>query len=104
IALSRFRTQVLMGLLLALPRVSAESACAADEPARFFRGLNLNGPALVIDGNEWQGQDSKDYVCRGNAFENQSVRLKPATDKQRAQMLRSSRWGGNLDIELTNIP
>jgi hypothetical protein len=78
----------------------AESA----ELAKFFRGLNLNGPALTIDGNEWEGKDSKTYACNGNAFENQAVVLKPSTDARRAQMIRSSRWGRSIDVELQDIP
>ena len=81
----------------------AASACAADPAPAFFRGLNLNGPAVTIDGNPWEGSDSKHYVCKDNAFENQKVTLVPATDPDRAKMLRSSRWGGNR-VELTDIP
>ncbi len=79
------------------------SAPAADSAPSFFRGLNLNGPAVTIDDHAWEGMDSKHYVCRDKAFENQEVPLIPPTDPDRARMLRSSRWGGNR-IELTNIP
>lgn len=83
--------------------IMVTSAPAADSAPSFFRGLNLNGPAVTIDGHAWEGQDSKHYVCRDKAFENQSVPLVPATDPERTKMLRSSRWGGNR-IELTNLP
>ena len=79
------------------------SAQAADPVPSFFRGLNLNGPAVTIDGNQWDGQASKQYVCRDKAFENQAVTLVPPTDADRAKMIRSSRWGGNR-VELTEIP
>jgi hypothetical protein len=79
------------------------SAPAADQAPRFYRGLNLNGPPVIIDGNQWEGRESKHYVCNDQAFENQAVTLVPATDAERAKMLRSSRWGGNR-IELTDIP
>ena len=26
---------------------------SAEEPAKFFRGLNLNGDAVTIDANKW---------------------------------------------------
>ncbi len=77
--------------------------CNAGETAVFFRGLNLNGPAVVIDGNPWEGQDSSNYVCSDKAFEAQNVTLVPSTDTPRAKMIRSSRWNGNR-VELTNIP
>jgi hypothetical protein len=75
---------------------------AAD--ATFFRAVNLNGPALEIDGRKWEGKDAANLVVNGNAFENQTVALKPATDPARAQMIRSSRWGAKVDVELTAVP
>ncbi|MEZ6102742.1 MAG: PSD1 and planctomycete cytochrome C domain-containing protein [Pirellulaceae bacterium] len=76
---------------------------AAEAGPEFFRGLNLNGPAVTIDGNQWEGKSSHRYICSDKAFENQSVSLIPATDVERTQMIRSSRWGGNR-ITLTEIP
>jgi hypothetical protein len=69
----------------------------------FFRGLNLNGPELTIDGNSWEGKDSRRYTANAKAFENQSVKLSPETDEARARMTRSSRWG-DVDIALTDVP
>lgn len=71
--------------------------------ATFFRGINLNGPAVVIDGHSWEGGQSRSYRCSDKAFENQSIPLTPITDPQRSLMIRSSRWGGNR-VELTEIP
>lgn len=76
---------------------------AADSPATFLRGLNLNGPAVTIDGNRWEGKDAKQYVCKDKGFDSQNVELLPPTDADRATMLRSSRWGGNR-VELSGIP
>ncbi|HET6426627.1 MAG TPA: c-type cytochrome domain-containing protein, partial [Planctomycetaceae bacterium] len=77
-------------------------AMTAESEPRFFRGLNLNGPAVTIDGHQWEGADFAHYVCKDKAFENQAVPLVPATDAERAKMIRSSRWGGNR-IELTDL-
>jgi hypothetical protein len=90
-------------LLLAIASAVAQ-AQEKHSPAKFYRGVNLNGPPVVIDGQPWEGNDAKDFLCQGNGFENQSVRLKPQTDKQRTQMLRSSRWGDPIDVELVNVP
>lgn len=79
------------------------SASAADPAPTFFRGLNLNGPAVTIDGNLWTGRESDQYVCKDAAFENQQAELVPATAPERAKMIRSSRYGGNR-VELTDIP
>eukprot|EP00913_Durusdinium_trenchii_P023462 g22040.t1 len=94
--------RALMILLAFLVGISPGTVFAA-ESAEFFRGLNLNGPAVVIDGHLWEGKASNHYRCRDRAFENQSVPLLPATDATRTKMIRSSRWGGNR-VELTHVP
>ena len=90
-------------LFLLTPLISGR--CAGDDtaPARFYRAVNLNGPALVIDGNPWEAGDSSNVRCQGNAFENQSVRLRPTTDPERTRMIRSSRWGRSIDVDLLNV-
>ena len=83
--------------------VTNSSMNAEDAASSFYRGLNLNGPSVVIDGQTWDGQDATNYECKDQAFENQDVPLVPATDSDRAKMIRSSRWGGN-DVVLTGMP
>ena len=83
--------------------VGSSTQAADDAPAKFFRGLNLNGPAITIDGNPWEGQESQNYTCIDKAFETQTVKLVPSTDPERATMIRSSRWGGNR-VVLSNVP
>ncbi len=100
---NRWRTALRLCLPVAITMGCFLTAIAADERPVFFRGLNLNGPALEIDGHAWEGAESEHYVCNDRAFENQQVTLIPATDASRAQMLRSSRWGGNR-VELTDVP
>ncbi|HWB09650.1 MAG TPA: DUF1549 domain-containing protein [Pirellulales bacterium] len=83
----------------------ARAAAADDETASFCRGLNLNGPAVIIDGHRWEGQDSPHYRCDDMAFENQQVDLVPPTDEERAKMIRSSRWGGGQNrVSLVDLP
>ena len=83
----------------------AETVAAADPApsATFFRAYNLNGPAVTIDGRLWEGRESKTYQTADSAFENQSVPLIPATEPERALMIRSSRWGGNFRVTLTDV-
>ncbi|HEY2250469.1 MAG TPA: hypothetical protein VGH74_05390, partial [Planctomycetaceae bacterium] len=85
----------------ALPR----PALAGDAPS-FYRGINLNGPALVIDGHQWEAGDAKAVSCEDAAFDNQSVRLAPTTDAARARMIRSSRWSpqGKAHVRVSDIP
>jgi Protein of unknown function (DUF1553)/Protein of unknown function (DUF1549)/Planctomycete cytochrome C len=80
------------------------TAHADAPPAEFFRGVNLNGPPLVIDGRKWEGDDSKYVETRDRTFENQDVALIPPTDPERARMIRSSRWNGQIDMKVTAIP
>ncbi len=71
--------------------------------AVFVRAINLNGPALVVDGRAWDGTDATNVTISGKRFENQAVALKPATDPKRAQMIRSSVWGDKVSVELTGL-
>ena len=87
----------LTGLLLA-----AEVKDASE--ATFFRAINLNGPALTIDGYRWEADDEKFLKASGSSFENQGVPLKPPTDPERTKMIRSSRWGSKIDLEIRDVP
>ena len=72
--------------------------------AKSLRAINLNGPALTIDGRAWEaGGAAKDFKTTGKMFENQKVVLKPATDSMRSQMLRSSVWGGQVSLEFSGL-
>jgi hypothetical protein len=85
--------------------VVTATLAAADTPAaEFFRGINLNGPRVEIDGRAWEGKDSRHYETSDKAFENQSVPLVPETDAARATMIRSSRWNNAARIRLTDVP
>jgi hypothetical protein len=55
----------------------------------FYRGVSLNGPPLTIDGNPWEGREAG-LAVKGAGFEFPDVELKPPTDPDRAQMIRSS--------------
>ena len=61
--------------------------------ATFYRAININGPALAIDGNNWEASaGAANFSMNGIGFANQSVSLNPATDANRASMIRSSIW------------
>ena len=93
----------MLRLLILLPLCAAAVLARGAEPT-FYRGINLFGPSLTIDGQVWDGNDAADFACNGKGFENQDVPLKPATDDTRARMLRSSRWGREIDVDLTKVP
>ena len=74
------------------------------QEALFYRAINLNGPAVTIDGRAWEAENTTNLVLNGKTVENQQVALKPATDPSRARMIRSSRWGNRVDVTLTGVP
>lgn len=78
----------------------------SDGSATFYRAINLNGPALVVDGKNWEASASaaRFSYTNGQTFTNQSVTLKPATDASRGTMIRSSIWGGNVGIAISGVP
>lgn len=88
----------LVALLITSPAVGQELQ------ANFYRAINLNGPALVIDGQAWEGGDAQNLQIDGMAFESELVPLKPPTDTNRAKMIHSSRWGRTVSIELLAVP
>jgi hypothetical protein len=70
----------------------------------FYRGINLNGPALIIDGYQWESASAANYSISGMRFCASWVTLVPATDAPRAQMVRCSvqNWAHNL--VLNSVP
>ena len=94
------RAFVLLGLVwIATP-------ATAEDGAVFYRAVNLGGPAVMIDGRPWEADGAPDVAVSDERFENQAVRLIPATDAERARMIRSSRWSGQgrARVALTNVP
>ena len=92
-------------LTLTIAMVTTGLPVRADSTrAEFFRGINLNGPPVVIDGNQWQGGDSKYLASRDQALENQAVPVDPADRPGARRMIRSSRWNSQADMKVTAIP
>ena len=71
---------------------------------RFYRGINLNGPAIEIDGRPWDGDDAKNFVCKDRAVNSPQVDLWPPTDESRAKMIHAFRWDRQADIKVTDVP
>ncbi|HLB72917.1 MAG TPA: hypothetical protein VJJ98_02770, partial [Sedimentisphaerales bacterium] len=71
---------------------------------KFYRGVNINGPAIEIDGNKWQGDDTPDFICKNRPIDSPDVRLWPATDENRAKMIHSFRWDQKPSVKITSMP
>jgi hypothetical protein len=91
-----------ISLLLGLCGIGMDQAWGVE--AALLRAINLNGPALRIDGREWAGNDGPHLKVEGKLFENQAVPLKPPTDPGRARMIRSSVWGSRVDVSVGGLP
>jgi hypothetical protein len=75
--------------------------------ASFYRAINLNGPALLIDGNTFvasTGAPNFSYTTNEKTFVNQNVTLIPSTDANRATMIRSSIYGNTIVLNITSVP
>lgn len=71
----------------------------------FYRAINLNGPALTIDGHAWEGSNAPNYSFTGSSFANQGIALSPATDADRATMIRSSIWNSaGSNVTMSAVP
>ena len=73
----------------------------------FYRGINLNGAALTIDGNNWQASTTAPnftYTTNRTVFANQGVTLIPPTDANRSTMIRSSIYGENIALAVGAVP
>ena len=73
----------------------------------FYRAININGAALVIDGNNWissTGAPNFSFTTNNTIFSNQAITLIPATDANRATMIRSSCMGNTVTLNMTAVP
>ena len=70
----------------------------------FYRGVNLNGPAVEIDGHKWDGDDAANFTCKDRAVNSPNVALRPPTDAARAKMIHAFRWSRQVRIRLTSVP
>jgi hypothetical protein len=77
---------------------------ASTGPWKFYRGINLNGPAIEIDGNQWEGDDAPNFVCQDRALNSPDVSLRPPTDAARARMIHAFRWDHNASLAVTRVP
>ena len=51
-----------IGLLVFCRPATSIQADETDGPT-FYRAINLNGPALIIDGHQWEADDAPGFFC-----------------------------------------
>lgn len=73
-------------------------------PTGFYRAYNLGGPSLVIDGHTWLAGSASDLTVDSATTQcKQNVALNPATDANRAQMIRCYATGTAPNITIDNV-
>ncbi|GAA3995360.1 hypothetical protein GCM10022408_02250 [Hymenobacter fastidiosus] len=72
--------------------------------ATFFRGINVNGAAVTVDGRAWEAAAGAANVqLIGTPFADQNATLNPATDAARATLIRSSLYGTSTSAAISNV-
>ena len=85
------------------PVTSLPGPPAGTGPWEFCRGVNVNGPAVEIDGRKWEGDGAAGFVCGNKAVDSPHVRLRPPTDEARAKMIHSFRYDRQASLTLTDL-
>jgi hypothetical protein len=70
----------------------------------FYRAINLNGTAIVLDGNNWEGSNAGNYTITGIPWASPDVNLSPATNANRTDMIHSFIGGSSPSIKFTSVP
>lgn len=71
---------------------------------KFYRGINLNGPAVTIDGNKWEGDNAPNFTCKDRPVNSPNIPLRPPTNEPRTKMIHSFRWNRRAHIKVTGVP
>jgi hypothetical protein len=89
---------------LTTPITRLEGPPAKDGPWKFWRGVNINGSPVEIDGNRWEGDSAPGFLCKDRPLNSPQVALRPPTDPARQKMIHSFRWNREAKIQLLDVP
>ena len=88
------------------PTTTAPTTGTATGPANstFFRGINVAGAAITIDGRNWEdGTSAANFQVNGGEFSAPAVALSPATDAARADMIHSSVYDQAISAAVSGV-
>lgn len=85
-----------VGFSFAMPAVADD-----DE---FYRGINVNGGPVRIDGRPWQGDRSPQFKSNDVAVVAEGLQLRPNAEGDLAAMLRSFRWSREAHLRIIDVP
>ncbi len=84
--------------------LSAPVTVKVGTPA-LYRAVNLGGPALKIDGADWEAQSAKNVSSSTETVDRKDLELNPPAEGTRASMIRSSVHGkGGTSVTLNQVP
>jgi hypothetical protein len=70
----------------------------------FYRAINVNGPALALDGNPYEAGTAANFTTNGVAYDTEGGALIPTTDPVRSQMLSTSMYYWALNMTMSAVP
>jgi hypothetical protein len=73
-------------------------------PWAFYRGINVGGEPVTVDGNRWEGDDARDFACQDRKLHSPHVQLIPPTDDARAAMIHAFRWNRQARLTVSKVP
>ncbi|NTV30964.1 cellulase family glycosylhydrolase [candidate division WWE3 bacterium] len=85
------------------PTPSTTLAPTQTPSAGFYRGINLGGTDIAINGNTWSGEATANISALGTSKSNQWLNLNPSADAQMTKMLQDWQEHWNHEITINNI-
>jgi len=73
-------------------------------PWAFYRGVNVGGTSVTIDGNRWDGDDAAGFACTNRRLDSPHVVLDPPCDAGREKMIHAFRWDREPRLRLARVP
>jgi hypothetical protein len=97
------------GMYLVIVRPSGAPGATPAAPRDgfvFYRAVNLNGPALSIDGNAWEaGGEASNCLVSGRPFDQAAASLAPPADEEKSRMLQTGvTVAGSMSVLLGRVP
>jgi hypothetical protein len=88
----------------AAPSPGGSTPMTGPSGATFYRGINVGGAAVTLDGNAWEAGTAANVSLTGMVFSNPSTALNPATDAARASMIADAVGGNTVGATLSSVP
>lgn len=82
----------------------SEFVVAPAGPWVFQRAVNVNGPAVEIDGRRWEGEGVPNFDCNGKPVVTANVKPRPPADAARSVMLTAFRFSRELEVSFSRLP